>query len=416
MRTAGRIRGTLLRRIGLLEQRTLLLGLAVAAAGAVIAVFAWMSTNGLPFQGKYPFSVVLPASTPPIASGAQVRIAGKIAGNVTGVEPSARTLRVNAYLHSSYAPLGRGATVHVGVLLGTTLVYLVVNPGDYRHPLPPGTVIPERRVTLSSTLPQALEAFNAATRAALARDITVTGEGWIGRGKQTNAAIADQRIDYDYGTPLLRAVVPVRGVLARAVAAAATVTHAVLGLRPDDNAAGTTAAATFWQTLAARSRTAVAVHRFAGAERQLLATLPLADQTIAAATNSADALRPLTQTIVAEDPDFIALFSSAPQLLDSTRRFNRSAPRVLRALIPVLEALHLPAQALPLIISYGDRFDAALKAYSNELSVAASRLAAVTSYRFNGKPALRFTGTLGCVGGRDPYPAPGQAFKDSRAC
>lgn len=416
MRPALRIRGALLRRIAVLERRTLLVGLTVAAAGAVIVVFAWMSTNGLPFQGKYPFSVMLPASTPPIDSGAQVRIAGKIAGNVTGVEPSAQALRVNAYLHSSYAPLGRGASVHVGVLLGTTLVYLVVNPGDYRHPLPPGAVIPERRVTLSSTLPQALEAFNAATRAALARDITVTGEGWVGRGQQTNAAIADQRIDYDYGIPLLRAVVPVKGVLARVVAAAATVSHAVLGLRPDDNAAGTTGAATFWQTLASGDRTALAVQRFAGAEHQLLATLPLADKTIAAATSSARALEPLTRTIAAEDPNFIALFSSAPQLLDATRRFNRSAPRVLRALMPVLEALHLPAQALPLIIAYGNRFDSALHAYSNDLSIAARQLATVTSYRFDGKPALRFTGTLGCTGGRDPYPAPGQAFKDRRAC
>lgn len=416
MSVRPRIRGALLRRIAVLEQRTLLLGLLVAAVGAVIAGFAWLSTNGVPFQGKYPFSVVLPGSAPPIASGAQVRIAGKIAGDVTGVEPSPSALRVNAYLYSSYAPLGRGASVHVGVLLGTTLVYLVIDPGDYRHPLPAGTVIPESRVTLSSTLPQALEAFDAATRAALARDITVTGEGWVGRGEQTNTAIADQRVDYDYGTPLLRAVVPVKGVLARVIAAAATVSHAVLGLRGDDVAAGTTAAATFWQTLATNNRIAVASARFAGAEHELLSTLPLADQTITAATHATNALEPLAQTIVAEDPNFIALFSSAPQLVDATRRFNRSAPRVLRALIPVLDALLLPAQALPLIISYGNSFDSALNAYSNDLAVAARQLAAVTSYTFQGHTALRFTGTLGCSGGRDPYPSPDQPFKDRRAC
>jgi ABC-type transporter Mla subunit MlaD len=411
-----RVRAALHRLIAPLERRTLLLGGAVAAAGAVVLLFAWLSTNGVPFQGKYPFTVVLPSSTPPVPTGAQVRIAGKVAGGVSSVEPTRNTLRVNAYLYSSYAPLGHDAHVHVGVLLGTTLVYLIVSPGDFHHPLPAGTVIPESRVTLSSTLPQALEAFDAGTRAALAHNITVTGEGWLGRGQQTNAAISDQRIDYTYGTPLLRAAVPVEGLLARAIFAAAQVSHAVLGVRPDDIAAGTTGSATVWQTLAARDRTATATRRFAGAERQLLATLPLADRTIGAATGAANALEPLAAEIAAADPDFIALFASGHQLVDATRRFNRFAPGVLRGLIPVLDALREPALALPLIVSYGSVFDHALAAYANELRIAARQLAAVTSYTYNGQTALRVTGTLGCAGGRDPYPAPGQAFKDRRAC
>jgi hypothetical protein len=402
--------------IAALERRTLLLGGAVAAAGAVIVAFAWLSTNGVPFQGKYPFTVVLPASTPPVPTGAQVRIAGKVAGGVASVEPTPTTLRVNAFLYSSYGPLGRGARVHVGVLLGTTLVYLVISPGDYRYPLPAGSTIPENRVTLSSTLPQALETFDAATRRALARNITVTGEGWVGRGEQTNTAIADQRVDYAYGTPLLRALVPVKGVLARAISAAATVSHAVLGVRPDDVAAGTTAADTFWRTLATGNRAGLATRRFAGAERQLLRTLPLANQTLGAATAATGALEPLAREIAAEDPDFVGLFASGPQLLDAARRFNHYAPRVLRELMPALGALHEPALALPLIVSYGSLFDRALAGYSTELNVAARQLAAVTSYTYNGHTALRVTGTLGCAGGRDPYPAPGQAFKDRRAC
>lgn len=416
MRTRLRLRGALLRHLAWIERRSLLLGLAVATAGAVIVAFAWISSNGVPFAGRYPFTVVVPASTPPLDHGAQVRIAGKIAGQVQSVEPTPTTLRVNAYLYSSYAPLGRGARVHVGVLLGTSLVYLVVSPGDYRHPLPPGTVIPQSRVTLSSTLPQALETFDAATRRALARNILVTGEGWIGRGAQTNQAIADQRVDYGYGTPLLRALIPVKGVLANLIAAAAKVSHAVLGSRPDDNAAGTTGAATFWQTLAAHDRAGIATAQFAGAEHQLLQTLPLADGTVAAATRAADALEPLTAQIDAEDPAFIALFASGPQLVDSTRRFNRYAPGVLRGLIPALRALRQPALAIPLIVSYGTLFDNALAAYSTELQIAARQLPAVTGYTFDGHPAARVTGTLGCAGGRDPYPPPGQAAKDRRAC
>jgi ABC-type transporter Mla subunit MlaD len=414
--TRLRVRGALLRHTAALEQRTLALGFGVAAVGAVIAAVAWLSTTGLPFQGSYPFTVVVPASTPPIAKGAEVRIAGKIAGNVTSVQPSPTTLRVNAFLRTSFGPLGRGASIHVGVLLGTTLVYLVVSPGDHHHPLRPGTVIPESRVTMSNTLPQALETFDAATRAALARDITVVGEGWLGRGQQTNSAIADQRVDYTYGTPLLRALVPFRGVLADATAAAASVSRAVLGTRPDDNAAGTTASATFWQTLAARNRAAVATQRFGAAEQQLLQTLPAADQTIAAATDATRPLEALAQQIVAEDPDFVALFKSAPALVDSTRRFNRDAPGVLRGLIPTLDALREPALALPLIVGYGAAFGPALDPYASELNTAAARLIAVTSFTYAGKTALRVTGTIGCLGHRDPYPPPGQAQNDTRPC
>jgi hypothetical protein len=210
--------------------------------------------------------------------------------------------------------------------------------------------------------------------------------------------------------------VPVKGVLARAISAAATVSHAVLGVRPDDVAAGTTAADTFWRTLATGNRAGLATRRFAGAERQLLTTLPLANQTLGAATAATGALEPLAREIAAEDPDFVGLFASGPQLLDAARRFNHYAPRVLRELMPALGALHEPALALPLIVSYGSLFDRALAGYSTELNVAARQLAAVTSYTYNGHTALRVTGTLGCAGGRDPYPAPGQAFKDRRAC
>jgi hypothetical protein len=160
----------------------------------------------------------------------------------------------------------------------------------------------------------------------------------------------------------------------------------------------------------------VATARFDPAEQQLLATLPLADQTIGAATSAADSLEPLARQIVAEDPSFAALFASAPSLVDSVRRFNRGAPNVLRELIPTLDALRLPALALPLIVGYGSTFGPALAAYSSELNLAAQRLIEVTSFTYGGKTALRITGTLGCPGGRDPYPAPGQALKERRPC
>ncbi|HWF55857.1 MAG TPA: hypothetical protein VG223_14560 [Solirubrobacteraceae bacterium] len=415
-RTPRSPRGRLLRAVAILERRTLALGCVVAAVGGTIALFAWASTGGISFGGHYPFTVILPGTTPPLAAGAQVRVAGKIAGAVSSTEPAPDTLRVNAYLNSGYGPLGQGARIHVGVLLGTTLVYLVVSPGDLHHPLPPGTVIPQSRVTLSSSLPQALETFNAATRRALARNLTVIGEGWLGHGVATNTAIADQTQDYAQGTPLLRALLPTPGVLGRIIDAASTVAGALAGQHPGDVAGLTSGAAAFWGTLATHDRAATLVHRFPAAEQQVLDTLPTAGDTISAATSLADAAEPLAAEIQTLDPSFETLFASAPSLIDATRRFNAHAPAALRQLLVVLRALREPAQALPLLVSSGGTISAAIDAYSGDINTLATDLAAATSYTYDGRYAVRITGSFGCARNRDPYPKPGQAEKDSRPC
>ncbi len=68
---------------------------------------------------------------------------------------------------------------------------------------------------------------------------------------------------------------------------------------------------------------------------------------------------------------------------------------MLRALIPIFDALRSPVLAFPLLISYGTALDAVIHSYSGELGVLARQLARVTSYTYGGVPALRITGTLG---------------------
>lgn len=416
MRRSRTPRSALLRTVSRLEQRTLALGILVCAVGGLIGLFAWASTGGISFGGRYPFTVILPGTTPPLATGAQVRVAGKIAGAVTGTEPAPDTLRVNAYLNGGYAPLGRGARIHVGVLLGTTLVYLVVTPGDRRQPLPPGTVIPESRVTLSSSLPQALETFNAATRRALARNIAVIGGGWAGLGAETNTAIGDQTLDYREGTPILKALAPAPGALAALIHDAAAVATALPGEHADDLAELTSGAASFWQTLAQHGRAGALVQAIPGAEQQLIATAQPTDTALQAATTAARAFEPLATAIARLDPNFEGLFASGPALTSATRTFNAHAPAVLDALKTVIPELRDPAESLPALIPSGNIVATALAAYAGDIDTLARGLAAVTSYTYAGKTALRLTGTIGCVGGRDPYPKPGQAEKDAKAC
>jgi hypothetical protein len=76
----------------------------------------------------------------------------------------------------------------------------------------------------------------------------------------------------------------------------------------------------------------------------------------------------------------------------------------------------MPALALPVILSQAAVFGAAMHASVVDIAHLAKQLSRVTSYTYGGKPAIRITGTFACVGGRNPYPKPGQAGKDRRAC
>ncbi len=86
---------------------------------------------------------------------------------------------------------------------------------------------------------------------------------------------------------------------------------------------------------------------------------------------------------------------------------------MLRGLIPVLDSLRDPAESLPLPISYGTTFDDAIHAYGAELTIFARQPSEVTSYTYNGKPAIRVTGTTK-PRRRRPASKPGQAGATAR--
>jgi phospholipid/cholesterol/gamma-HCH transport system substrate-binding protein len=401
-----------------LEGHALALGLVIAAVGAVVVFVAAISVNGVPFQNRYAFGVELPGATPPLRAGAQVRVAGKIAGVVTAVEPGERTLHLEANLDPEFAPLGRGARVHVAVLLGTSLTYLVVDLGDQRAPLPEGTTIPSSRVTLSSSLPQALETFDRATRASLARNFTVLGAGYAGHGEATNRAIADQRVAFSQSLPLLRATVPRRGIVRGAIDDAAVVSGAVRGQRADDNGAGTAAARQVVETLAThREAGGRLTDRLASVEQHMSATLPRTERAIAATTQMVRALTPGARALNASLPEFVALFSTSEDLRDSTRRFNRYAQPVLRRLGPILRVLLGPARALPALLTDAAEMGDIAGPYAPEWVKLGTNLAKTTHYKYLGsQPAVRVSGAITCVAARNAYPAPGQAPKDRKAC
>ena len=417
-RRALRIRGRLLRAVGRIERHPLLLGLGVAAVGGVIAIIAALSVNGVPFQNRYEFSVHVPGDTPPLKAGDQVRVAGKLAGLVTKVTPGRDSLRADVKLYPQFAPVGRDARVHIGVVLGTSLAYLVLRPGDARgDPLPEGAEIPAHRVSTNSSLPQALEAFDKRTREAIAHDFDVLGRGAIGQGARANAGLLDLRAVATDGGPILDALTPPGRALSRTIAGAARTTRGLRGQRPDDVAAGTEAAPRALAPLAEHSEAlGENFDRAAAAEREALATLPPTQRALDELTAGLADVEPATRAIVAMLADSERLFSADEALRRETRRFGRAAQPLLRQLAPAARALIRPAKQLDASVEPIARVASLFDEYEADFDRLGDSLVKAFSYKRNGVPVLRASGSIGCHRYRTPFPQPGEAFKDRRRC
>ena len=98
-----------------LARRETLLGLIVAAIGLALAVVAWQSVNGVPFQNRYRIQVEVGADSPILKEGDSVRVAGRFAGLITDVEPDDGVVRVTAELRPEFAPIGNDARAQVRV-------------------------------------------------------------------------------------------------------------------------------------------------------------------------------------------------------------------------------------------------------------------------------------------------------------
>jgi hypothetical protein len=99
----------------------------------------------------------------------------------------------------------------------------------------------------------------------------------------------------------------------------------------------------------------------------------------------------------------------------------RTAAPVLRALAPVAADLRGPAAGLTPFTDPVVELARALAPYGSELVQAPLGFSqwGGTTYDFGQAPghrAVRFTMILTCGLARDPYPAPGQAAKDRKAC
>ncbi|MFN2611804.1 MAG: MlaD family protein [Solirubrobacterales bacterium] len=401
----------------------IILGLIVLAIGGFLAYIAWISVNGPPFQQRYKIEAVIAADSPIVKPGGTVRMAGKLAGTITAVEADGPNQRVSMELSPEFAPVGRDATARVRVRSVVYLTYIEIDPGDRGNPMPQGEAIPLAQTSSGVDLLQVVQLFDQRTREELRKSVVNLGEGVAGRGEDLNAALLDLHPALRAGIPEIQALTSEPGALASSIASARRVAAGLGGERADDVSSLIVSGDAAVGAIADRHlELGAALEQLRPFEDELLRTAPLADPLLADAATLARRLAPAARSLRRGLPRFNHLLSLGGELRRESGRIGRRVRPVLKLAGPRLYALYPTVASLQPILSSLQSTLAVLLPYSADITLAGQSVVSATGVPYPegqtapGNKALRFIPIMDCHRPRDPYPAPGQALKDSATC
>lgn len=412
---------------GKLDDHKLLLGMIVMAVGAFLAYVAFVSTTGPPFQSRYEIKVEVPADAPPLREGQAVRVAGKLAGLISSVEPDREnggTLATANITKTQFRPLGTDAAARVTVHSIVYATYLELYPGDTSEPMETGDTIPSDRVTSGVDLLEVVQLFDEEARQSLQDTVVNVGYGVAGRGDSLNEAAADigpTSVNLD---KQLRAATEDEGALGTAIAGAASTTEGLEGDSSDD-VAGLIGSGSEVLGAVAERRTELAatIRELRPFEDEFLATAPLADPLLDDLAVTAGDLEPTVDSLNRALPDINRLLGLGNVLESETARITDVAVPVLRRTKPLVSDVYPTVAALNPLLPDVDTIVETITPYSEDISEAGTGLAEATSVGFPfgqgvgvDAPAGRIIPILTCHKARNPFPAPREALEDSQAC
>jgi phospholipid/cholesterol/gamma-HCH transport system substrate-binding protein len=399
------------------------LGLLVLAGGIFLAYIAWVSVNGVPFQDRYKLEAVIPGDAPIVKPGASVRMAGQLAGTITGVDPDGENERVTMELRPQFAPIGEDATARVRVRSIVYLTYIEIDPGNRDDPMPEGGTIPVERTGSGTDLLHVVDLFDKRTREVLRKSVDNLGVGVAGRGDELNQGLSELEPALREGIPELQALSADPQALARGISGAANVAGGLRGRRGDDVSALIGSGDAALGAVASRDlELGAGIEQLRPLEDQLLETAPLAEPVLADAGALAESLEPAARDLRTGLPRLAHLLTLGKPLRGETGRIATAADPVLQLVGPRLYDLYPVVAAIePIIEPLQQTLDVILP-YDGDITLAAEGIASATGVKYPqgqtapNNPALRFIPVINCARARDPYPAPGQALKDSQTC
>ncbi|MHB8657646.1 MAG: MlaD family protein [Solirubrobacteraceae bacterium] len=403
-----------------LERHRVVLGLLVLALSAFLTYLSIVAINGIPFSNPQHFRVVLPASGPILARGDDVLIAGQRVGEVRSVAPLARARAASITVDAGTA-IGRDASARIRLrgLAGAT--YLELFPGSRRQRARSGFTIPVSRTSTNTELTDVIASFDAASRQAMGRTLNAYGAGIAGRGSSVNQALADLPPLLTGLRPLLAAFSPAPGQLSGFVHELDRTTVGLAGLAPGDLGALLSAFRLSTDAiLSARQALGAGIDALRPFSDEVQATLPIADPVLRDASAAARSLDPTVGALQQALPSLDSLLGRAADVAQLSR-LARALDPVLLAAGPALTQLWPAAASLAPLAGAVAPLASYAAAYPQEILAGPTGFTTWGGFHYDlgvarGARAVRFAPVLTCSPGRDPYPAPGQAARDHKAC
>ncbi|MGI9020847.1 MAG: MlaD family protein [Solirubrobacterales bacterium] len=418
----GRLQRTISGGARRLESHTTALGIFVALVGALLAYVAWISVNGVPFQDRYLLKAVVPASSPILKGGDAVRIAGRLAGLVTDVQPHEGDVLVEMELEPGFAPVGEDASTNVRVKSLIYLTYLEIYPGDLADPMPEGGTIPVERSGSGVDLLEVVELFDRKARESLSGAVYNAGLGVAGRGAELNVALKDLAPATEDLRDQLEAATSTPGAIRRSLRGAGAATDAVQGNAPGDVAGLIVGGEAVVGALASQAGPlGETIDLLRPVSDELIATAPEARRLLAEVTELSRILEPAVADLQRALPDVLRVLALGDVFRIETARLTSVMNPVLRAAGPVLRELRPVVASIEPLLEVLDVLVERVAPYEGEIRAASEGLISATKTRYPGgtapdTSALRFAPIFTCHRPRDPYPEPGETATHSQSC
>ena len=404
-----------------LDSHRALLGIAVLAVGVFLAYLGFVSTTGPPFQGKYEIKVNLPADAPTVREGQAVRIGGKLAGLISGVQPDraegGATVTANI-TKTEFRPLPTDTEAYVRVHSIVYETYLELLPGESSEELVNGDAIGTPAASGTDLL-EVVQLFDRETREALRESTVNAGFGVAGRGHELNEALADLAPASERLADQLAAITRDDGAIADGLEGAANTTSGLRGKRPDDVEGLISSGSEVLGKFAGReAELRAALELLRPFEDQLLETAPKADLLLDDAAALARELRPAVASVADRVPALNELLASGDGLRSDVVALIDVVDPVLAAARPVIRDLFPTLTALGPLNADLEVLKATVEPYKAEIRQAGRRLSDATSILFDkglrsGAPAGRVVPVLTPHPCTNPIPDPGEAQGDS---
>jgi virulence factor Mce-like protein len=409
---------TLTRAAERLDRHHLSLGIGVVLVALAAAVVSVMAIDGLPFTNPDQVRAIVPADSPIVRSGDEVRVAGQRVGEVRGVQSTEQGRRISMDVDGVGMTQDASATVRLRGLAGA--VYIQLDPGNGAS-APDGWTIPASRTATGTQLTDVVAAFDRKTRGALSQSLVAYGAGMAGRGQDLNQALGDLPPTLERGTPLLRSLNPSPGALSGLVAGTGATLHAAGGNRADDVAGLISGASgTLGATAAESGALSAAIHRAPPAMETARQVLPEANPLLDDLTRASRALSPGVRSLSRALPDVNALLANRPAL-DSLSELARRANGTVGLAQPVLADLRPGLLTFPPLLSAAEPLTGYVGRFPDDVLAGPTGFTTWGNFSYSdgqapGHRAVRFTPVFTCAPGRDPYPGPARAGEDRQSC